>query len=163
MVYIHSMRYAILTLLLLVTGCGMFRSHLPLDGTVCVRPGSDDTVVEATADAAQAWHDTSGGRINLNVIIADPADAACDVTVAAGLLPDASGTCYFSTGTAEIILDTIQDRGSRAWLRRIMTHELGHAMGASHSERAGDIMHTGGTAEELGYYPTDADLAQVLP
>lgn len=123
--------------LLTAAACNPFRTVVPLDGTVCVRPGSQDAVVEATLDAAERWRQASGGRVDLAVLVSD--DASCDLEVAGAILGDAAGRCLYY-GDPEILLDVYSYGRDPGGLAQTMVHELGHAMGADHSEVVTDVM-----------------------
>jgi hypothetical protein len=159
-------RIAILVALLAVA-CG--NQAVPTDGRVCIDPSLDPEQAEMVLDAIDMWRDDSGGRVTIEAVMGttDTRDD-CDTDVRAVSLGGATQVAYTDrrpTVAPRIRVD-FAGIAARApyyapgYGAAAIAHELGHAMGAEHSDDSCDLMHAVLTNQRRA---TPADVAQVVP
>jgi hypothetical protein len=145
-------RFAYLLAFLPLVGC----APMPYDGgVVCVQPGSPDWLLEATSLASESWRKASQGQISLSVV--EGSGDECDATIYAGIIDGApDGLCYALIGEKEITIDPFKDKDVPVY--SLVAHELGHAMGADHTDNPKEIMHSPVKVWE----PTVGDVLQII-
>lgn len=146
--------------------CGVFRQTLDHNGgTVCVQEGTPQVLVDAVEEAALGWSNASDGRIQLNVRVTDN-DDGCGAYVVAGVPPDDEAratTWYGPFEKPDITVNVFAHFNPDENMVVCVAHELGHAMGADHSEWIHDTMYDGkGFSFAENWPPTQADIDQIV-
>ncbi len=151
---------------LLPVACG--NQTMPADGRVCIDPALAPEQAELVLDAIDIWRADSGGRVKLEAAIGttDTRDD-CDTDVRAVSLGAGEHVGYTDrrpnvTPRIRIDFGGVVSRVPYyvpGYGAAVIAHELGHAMGAEHSDSGHDLMYAVLTDQR---HTTVADVAQVL-
>lgn len=158
-----TMQRALLILIAVLAGA-CSRVTLDPQGVVCVQDGTSDETRAALDEAVFGWAQASNDRIALTVRDGIEHDD-CGVLLADGLVGDntddhTGNTAYSFTSIPAITIDVF-DIHNAVTTVLVVGHELGHAMGADHTDHAHDTMATAGSFTQ-NWPPTAADVGQVL-
>jgi hypothetical protein len=131
-----ALRVVLGCLLALVVGC----QYAPRDGVVCIDPAMAPEHAEAVLDAVELWREASSGAVALRPRISDPSADDCDIDVRTRSSLSSTGHTDYEPG--------VTPRVRMNWALMVpsqyapaVAHELGHAMGAKHSDHKQDLMH----------------------
>jgi hypothetical protein len=122
-------------LLVLASGCADPPSG-PWDDTLTLDAGLSAEKIEGALRAADAWHDRTGGRVALTIVLADTGGGSRTITDA-DLPARVVGRCQ----NRRLYFDDREMTEDYAY--RVMLHEIGHYLYLDHEPDPGYVMSPG--------------------
>jgi hypothetical protein len=151
-----ALRVVLGCLLALIAGC----QYAPRDAVVCIEPAmaSEPERAQAALDGVDLWLEDSSGAVALRPRFADPTGEGCEIDLRTDHTLPTSGHTDYAPGVAPRVRINWALMVPSQYAP-VIAHELGHAMGAEHSEHEHDLMHAVVQDQQR---LTLADIEQVL-